>query len=96
MGMRYRRTASRETGGPLYRYGMLVFVLGLLAWAVHSSSPRPPGYEANPYGRIILVLMLLFNHLAIAFAWPRRIGIALWILTWSWMALTIFYAIFLW
>jgi hypothetical protein len=82
--------------GPLYRYGMLVFVLGLFAWAMHSPSTRPPGYEADPHGRVFLVLMLLFTHLAYAFKWPKRVGTALSVLAWSWMGFTIFYTIFWW
>ncbi len=95
MGIRSKRTDPSGAAGPVYRYGMLVFILGLLAWNIHWHLTLPPSYDGDPYSTSIIILTLLFNHLVAAFKWPRHVSVVLWALSWSWMAFTLFY-VFYW
>jgi hypothetical protein len=80
---------------PLYRYGMLLFIIGLLAWLIHLDLTSPPSYYSDPYGPYIVPLMLLFIHLAYAFKWPRLVSIGLQTLAWSWIVVGLFYIFYL-
>ncbi|MBP7052034.1 MAG: hypothetical protein KBE65_13550 [Phycisphaerae bacterium] len=84
-----------QTAGPIWRYGMLALILGLLAWNLHSYFSLPARYRYDSYMNLVVVLMLLFNHLAFAFKWRRSITVALWTVAWSWIVFGLFY-IFYW
>jgi hypothetical protein len=87
----WEANTRRPMHRPLYRYGMLLFIIGLLAWFIHLDLTSPPSYYSDPYGPYIVPLMLLFGHLAYAFKWPRLVSIALQTLTWSWIVFGLFY-----
>jgi len=74
-----------------YRYGMLVFILLLLASNIHWRFPLPYVRQESygSYSGVILSLALLFNHLAFTFRRPPFIAAALpiWALAWSIFAL---------
>ena len=80
---------------PVYRYGMLVFLLILFAWEIESHLTLPPSYEYDPYRGYVFFLMLLFNHLSFAFKWPKGIARFLWILALSWIVFAFFYILYL-
>jgi hypothetical protein len=79
---------------PAYQYGMLLVILGLFAWNIHFRLGLPPGYGGEPYSGFVVVLMLLFNHLAYQFKWPRYVTATLRVLAWSWIAFGFFYLFF--
>ncbi len=58
-----------------YKYGFLVLIICLLVWDVTSLlERRNSGYDQ--YGSLIIVLMLLFNHIAYQFTkkgWLSRV-----------------------
>jgi len=98
MRARHILAEIQEKHGPVwqaYRYGMLVFIVVVLAWCVHFTLAIPPGYEGKRYLAILSGVMLLFVHLACSFRWPRRVSIVLWIIALSWIAFTCFYVLFL-
>ena len=70
--------------GPFYRYGMLFVCLALLLFQVWSFL-RFPDTSANRYSGLAIVVMLLLNHVAFAFRWPRRMTIILRIMALGWM-----------
>jgi hypothetical protein len=56
--------------GAGYRYGMLAIILALILVGVFLPS-------LDYFSRMVCPLMLLFNHLAFQFHWPRPVAIAL-------------------
>lgn len=88
MGSRSGRTDAYRPviHHPLYRYGMLVPALWLLAEHVHWHVTLPPGFTGDPYVLYFLVLAFLLIHLASAFKWPKPVSIVLYVLapTWGW------------
>jgi hypothetical protein len=74
---------------------MLVVIVLLLVWhiqwrlALSSSYP----YDRNTNG--VVVLMLLFNHLAYQIRWSAPVTAAFRILAWGWIAFGFFY-LFYW
>jgi hypothetical protein len=78
-----------------YRYGMLAVIFVLLAQSIHWLLALPPAYPYDHYGNLVVVLMLLFNHVAYLFKWPRPVAIAPRLLAWGWLAFGFFY-IFYW
>jgi hypothetical protein len=73
---------------------MLVFILVLLAQQIQWHVTLPPTYDGDPYDNYVLILMLLFNHLAFAFKCPHRVSVALWVLAWSWLGFASFYCLY--
>jgi len=74
---------------------MLVVVLLLLANYIYWRITLTPGYTHDRYGNGVVVLMLLFNHLAYQFRWSASVTIALRLWAWAWLAFGGFY-IFYW
>ena len=74
---------------------MLIVILILIAWHLKLYFTRPPTFEGDPYGGLILVLALLFSHFAFAFKWRRSVSIALSILAYGWIFFTVFYIFYL-
>jgi len=95
MGIRSKRTEPSQVEHPVYRYGMLIVVLVLLVWQTRVYLSLPSSYDGDPYGGYVVLLMLLFNHLASAFKWPKGIATALWVLAWSWIIFSLFYILIL-
>lgn len=91
MNVRSVSTQAESILGSIYRYGMLAIILGLLAWCTRLYFRLPPGYNGDPYGNLVGALMLLFNHLAFAFKWPRPITVVLWTLAFGWLVFGFFY-----
>ncbi len=93
MNIRSALTEPLGPSRPAYRYGMLAFILVLLGWSIQWHYSLPPGYSGDRYGGDVLVLMMLFNHLAYQFTWPIRVLVGLRILAWSWTGFGLFYVV---
>jgi hypothetical protein len=89
------RSTHEEVSHPVYRYAMLVFILIMFGLCIRWQVMLPPTYDGDRYVLYVLLFAMLLNHLACAFKWPRRINVALWVFTWSWLIFTIFYCLFL-
>jgi len=66
---------------PGFRYGFLVFVGALLGWNAYLFATRPPSVPGDPYGGLILGVMLLLNHVAFQFQLPPRVTVVVRILS---------------
>lgn len=80
--------------GAAYRYGMLVLCIGLLLWHVVWLAYLPPGYPYERYNGFVVPLMLLLNHLAFAFRWPRRTTPLLRVGAYLWVIIGCFYVFY--
>lgn len=78
-----------------YQYGMLLFSLGLLIWYVWWYLSYSSYYPGDPYIGGVVILTLLFGHLAFWFSWPVHVTVALRILALGWATLCLFYAVIL-
>ena len=95
MGIRSRLRESPEATHPLFRYGMLVFIFVMFATTIKWHITLSPAYDGDPYRGYVALLLLLFNHLACAFKWPKRVATTLWILAGSWIVFSFFYFLYL-
>lgn len=80
---------------PVFRWVMLAIILLLLVIHIRWRLTLPPGYRGDRNGNGVIVLAILFNHLAFQFRWPRSVTAVLRVLMWSWLAFTLFY-VFYW
>ena len=68
-----------------YKYGFLVLIICLLVWDVTSLlERRNSGYDQ--YGSLIIVLMLLFNHIAYQFTKKGWLSRVMKTIAWIWIA----------
>lgn len=81
--------------GVAYRYGMLVFCIGLLLWYFVWLAHLRPGYPYERYNGFVVPLMLLLNHLAFAFRWQRRTTLLLRIAAYLWVIVGCFYVFYI-
>ena len=56
-----------------FRYGLLAVTGFFLAGTVYDFVTRPPDHHGNPFGSVIIAVMLLFNHVAFQFYLPPRL-----------------------
>ena len=80
---------------PVYRYGMLVLILYLLAENIRWYFTLTPDWPYDRYGGLIGVLMLLFTHLSFVFRWPTSITVILRVLTFGLILFGGFYVFYL-
>jgi hypothetical protein len=73
----------------VFRYGMLIFILGLFAFAILGYLYCPPGRD--PYRGFISPFIWLFGYLAFTFKWRRPVAVALYVLLTGSMAFGLFY-----
>ena len=74
-----------KPAGAFYRWGMLIFIVILIAWSIGIHF-RYPSFTWRDLGRsLICPVMLLFNHLAFAFRWPGLLGFAMNVLAFAWL-----------
>jgi hypothetical protein len=95
MNLRTIFTTPPPTSPRGYRYGMLVVCLFLIAQCVAWYLRLPKDYPYDRYSNLVVVLMLLFNHLAYQFRWPSSVALVLRLLAWTWVVFGCFY-IFYW
>ena len=86
-------TAPAESVHPIRQYGMLVIFLVLLASQICWYLGLSASYEGDPYVTTIVILMLLFHHLAYEFRWPLIVTVALRILAMVWAIFGLCYVI---
>ena len=68
-----------------YKYGFLVLIICLLVWDVTSLlERRNSGYDQ--YGSLIIVLILLFNHIAYQFTKKGWLSRVMKTIAWIWIA----------
>jgi hypothetical protein len=91
MNVRASLTEPPKEGGSIFRYGMLVFSLVLLAVHIHWRLTLPPDYPYDRNGNGVVAVMLLLNTLAYQFRWPTSVTVALRLLAWVWLAFGGFY-----
>ena len=84
-------TAEGRNPGSAFRFGMLMFILSLLAFQAWWMSHLSPSYPYDRYSGGVMGIMLLLNHLAYAFHWPRTARIALRVSAWLWIGFGLFY-----
>jgi len=78
-----------------FRYGFLVLVCAMLTWNAYLLATRPPGVPGDPYGGLIIGVMLLSNHVAYQFHLPPRVTIAARIFSIGWLVFGLIYICFL-
>lgn len=83
---------TRSTG---FRHGFLVLVCALLAGNAYLLATRPRGLSGDPYGGLIIGVMLLLNHVAFQFHLPPRVTVAARIFSIGWLAFGLFYVCYL-
>jgi hypothetical protein len=76
-----------------YSYGFLAFILLLLAIDLFRLSRSSVGSLHIATGNCVVVLMLLFNHLAYQFRFSPQATVALRILAWGWVVFGLAYVI---
>lgn len=81
--------------GAVFRYGMLAVILGLLGFSIHWLAGIPASYPYDRYGSGIVVLMMLFNHLAWHFRWSSGVTRALRIFSGVWTLFALIYVFYL-
>ena len=81
---------TRFTSSNLWKYGVLVLLLCLLAYNVlHLLKFRNFGYDQ--YGPPMLTLMLLFSHISLYLTTKGRKSIVMKTVAWVWIALVFAY-----
>ena len=78
-----------------FRYGFLALICALLAWGVFLFFTRSPAYRGDPYGNLILGVMLLLNHVSAHFRLPPRVTVATRILAIGWLLFGLVYISYL-
>lgn len=94
MTIRSFLTSPSRPGHPVYVYGFLVFLLLALAWIIRCSLYLPPSFSYGRHGGIVVVLMVLFNHLAFQFRWPGAVTAALRVLAVGGAVFGLFYVLY--
>ncbi|RYD68526.1 MAG: hypothetical protein EOP83_00680 [Verrucomicrobiaceae bacterium] len=78
-----------------FRYGFLALICALLAWGVYLFFMRSPAYRGDPYGNLILGVMLLLNHVSAHFRMPPRITVFVRVLAMGWLLFGLVYICYL-
>jgi len=76
---------------PAFKYGMLVAILVLCAWAIRIHIVYDTNSNGDPYLLDVVVILLLLNHLSDSFKWRRGVAVALRICSCLWIVFTFFY-----
>lgn len=94
MNVRSILTEPSKPAHPAFRYQQLLIALGLLAADIWWRWNLPPSWSGPRYTGLVVILMLLFNHLAYQFKWPVPVTVAFRILCWSWLVLGSCYVLY--
>lgn len=95
MKIRNILTSPPQPRSAPFAYGFLVFIVLLLMWNVQLWRSVPPSYPYDRYTNLVVVLMLLLNHLAFQFRWPRWGTVVFRLVALGWCVFGLFY-IFYW
>ena len=66
-----------------FKYGFLVLIIGLLVWDVTILLERR-NFDHYQYGNLVVVLMLLFNHIAYQLTKRGWLSRVMKIIAWTW------------
>ena len=69
-----------------FKYGFLVLIICLLVWDVTSLLERR-NFDHYQYGGLVVVLMLLFNHIAYQLTTRGWLSRVMTIIAWTWIIL---------
>jgi hypothetical protein len=94
MSIRAIFTAPPKEIHPLYKYGMLVSLLSLLAFYIHWRLNLPPDWPHESSWPGIFALTMLLFHLASFFRWPVPVVVALRVLACVAFVSMMFYAFY--
>jgi hypothetical protein len=78
------QTISNDSAQPkvgIYRWGMMVVILFLIGWSIQIELKSVEFSWMQLGHGFVVSVMLLLNHLAFEFRWPRLVGIAM--TTWA-------------
>lgn len=85
-----------KTVHPAFKYGMLVPILALCAWAIGLHVVYGTASDGRFYFVDVLAIQFLLIHLSVGFNWRcRGVAVALSICSWLWIAFTLFYVLYL-
>lgn len=76
---------------PVFSYAMLGVILLLLALNIYWRANLPFDYPGDRYGNVVVVLMLLFNHVAFQFHWPILATVLLRTVAFIWLVFVCVY-----
>jgi hypothetical protein len=83
-----RQTISNDCAQPkvgIYRWGMMVVILFLIGWSIQIELKSVEfSWKQLGHGFVVPVILLL-NHLAFEFRWPKLAGIAITTLAFTWL-----------
>jgi hypothetical protein len=91
MKIRSLLTSPIQPNNPGFVYGFLAVIVMLLIGDIQWQLSLSPSYPYDRYGNFVLLLMLLFNHLAFQFRWPAAVTAALRLLALGWIVFGLFY-----
>jgi hypothetical protein len=80
-----------EKGGVWWKYGLLAVVLLLIINNLMWYFSLESNYPGNRYGNLITSFMLLLNHLAFSFTWPRIPTFFIRLTAIGWLIFTLIY-----
>jgi len=79
----------------IFSYGFLgVFIL-LVGFTVHRAFGLPDDYPYDRYQNVMIPIMLLLNHLAFQFQWPRPFATILSCVAIGWIGFAMVYIFYL-
>ena len=61
----------------VWKYGFLAVILALLAFNIHWFVTLPSSYPYDKYGNLNISIMLLLDHLAFSFKWPKMVTVTI-------------------
>jgi hypothetical protein len=76
-----------------YRYGFLAILIGLTIFSAITAAHLSPSASGRYFGFLIPPLLLL-NHLAFQFRWPRLVQVALRVIAILWLGVVFTYIFF--
>jgi hypothetical protein len=83
------------TDNNLIRYGFLAIIVALFAASILLLITLPASYHSDRYSSLIIGLMLLLNHLAFQFRWPKAMTIVIRVIATLWVLFGFFYMFYL-
>src|SRR4051812_25367960 len=85
----------KRRASPFFRYAFLAFILVLLVADILWFSRRSSHYHGDPYGNLVIAVMLLLNHLAFQFTYPSAATAALRSVAIFWLVFACYYTFYL-
>lgn len=77
------------------QWGLLIFNLSVLGFALYLSFVEQSSYKGDPYEGLLVPVMLFLNQFAFFFRWPLWLTVFLRIFAVAWLLFTPFYFFYL-